>query len=60
MQASDGDDPCEIYFGDMREIEGRFLPHRWTIRHGDEVFAELTINSYDLSAGVKPGSGEKD
>jgi hypothetical protein len=51
MQASDHEDPCEIYFDDIREIDGRSLPHRWTIRHGDEVYADLTITSYDLSVG---------
>lgn len=46
FEAADGEDPCEIYFSDLREVDGRRLPHRWTIRHGDEVFAELTVDSY--------------
>jgi S1-C subfamily serine protease len=50
MQASDDEDPCEIYFDDVREVDGRHLPHRWTVRNGDEVFADLTIKSYELSA----------
>ncbi|MEX2310467.1 MAG: trypsin-like peptidase domain-containing protein [Pirellulales bacterium] len=50
MQASDDEDPCEIYFSDVREVDGRHLPHQWTIRHGDELFAELKINSYDLAS----------
>jgi serine protease Do len=49
MQASDDEDPCEIEFGDIREVDGRRLPHQWTIRHGDEVYAELQITSYKLS-----------
>jgi hypothetical protein len=58
MQSSDSEDPCEIYFSEMREVDGRHLPHRWTIRHGDEVFAELTIASYELSAGAQPSDKE--
>jgi hypothetical protein len=48
MQASDDEDPCEIYFADVREVDGRRLPHQWTIRHGDELFAELKIKSFEL------------
>jgi hypothetical protein len=55
MQASDDEDPCEIYFSDVREVDGRHLPHQWTVRHGDEVFAELKIDSYDFG----PGAGAK-
>jgi S1-C subfamily serine protease len=52
MQASDDEDPCEVYFSDHREVEGRYLPHHWTIRHGDEVFAEISISSFDFSSGA--------
>jgi serine protease Do len=51
LQASEDQDPCEIYFDDIRQVDGRSLPHRWTVRHGDEVFAELTVSSYDFGGG---------
>jgi S1-C subfamily serine protease len=51
MLASDDQDPCEIYFSDIREAHGRNLPHQWTVRHGDELFAELKIDAYDLQLG---------
>jgi S1-C subfamily serine protease len=50
MQSSDDVDPCEIYFGDMRDVDGRRLPHAWTVRHGDELFAELKIKSYGFAS----------
>jgi len=50
MQAAEDLDPCEIYFSDFREVGGRRLPHRWLIRHGDEVFADLRIATFDLGA----------
>jgi S1-C subfamily serine protease len=52
MQAFDDQDPCEIYFSDVRLFDGRALPYRWTVRHGDEIFADLTITSYDNIGGI--------
>jgi serine protease Do len=48
---ADDQDPCEIHFSDIRPVDGRRLPHHWLVRHGDEVFADLTITSYDWPAG---------
>jgi serine protease Do len=56
MQLADDEDPCEIYFDDIRPVDGRSLPHHWLVRHGDEVFADMTVTSYDLSA--KPDKTE--
>ena len=52
LQASDDLDPCEIHFSDIREIDGRALPYRWTIRHGDDLFAELTVDAYGIAGGA--------
>jgi serine protease Do len=49
MQSADDQDPCEIYFYDVRSVDGRSLPHHWTVRHGDDVFADITITSYTWS-----------
>jgi S1-C subfamily serine protease len=46
--AAEEDDPCEIVFGDIREVNGRGLPHRWTIRLGEDVFAELNVEAYEF------------
>lgn len=48
MQPDEGDDPCEVYFSDFQEVDGRRLPHRWLIRHGDEEFADLQITKYNF------------
>jgi S1-C subfamily serine protease len=42
-------DPCEVYLSDYRPVEGRQLPHRIEVRHGDERFAVFTVRSYKLS-----------
>jgi S1-C subfamily serine protease len=54
MQAADDQDPCEIYFSDYRPVQGRRLPYRWLIRHGDEQFADLRITSYKWPSSVDP------
>jgi S1-C subfamily serine protease len=54
--ASDEEDPCEITFSDDRAVDGRDLPHHWTIRLGDDTFAELNVTSYELA---QPPSAEK-
>jgi S1-C subfamily serine protease len=58
MQAADDQDPCEIYFSDIRPVDGRRLPHHWVVRHGDETFAELTISSYEWQGAATPDSSE--
>jgi serine protease Do len=58
--SSDEEDPCEITFSDVRTVDGRDLPHHWTIRLGDDTFADLIVTSYELAqqspAEKKPAS----
>jgi S1-C subfamily serine protease len=56
LYLSDEDDPCEIYFADIRGVNGRSLPHHWVIRHGDDVFADIVIKSYDFGAANSQSS----
>src|SRR5262249_7098518 len=44
------DDPCEGYLDDYRKVDdqGRMLPHRIEVRHGDSNFATLMIKKWDL------------
>jgi S1-C subfamily serine protease len=41
-------DPCEVYFSDYRESEGRFFPRRLEVHYGDNLFAIMTITKADL------------
>ncbi|MFW6170575.1 MAG: S1C family serine protease [Planctomycetota bacterium] len=41
-------DPCELYFSDYREVNGRLLPYRIVVRHGDAIFTELEIEEYEM------------
>lgn len=42
-------DPCEIRWKETLEIAERSLPLRWEVRHGDQVFAKLTLQSAEMS-----------
>jgi hypothetical protein len=59
LRVADDEDPCEIYFDDIRQVDGRSLPFHWTVHHGDDVFADIKISSYDWSAGAKPVKDKK-
>jgi S1-C subfamily serine protease len=43
-------DPCEVYFSDYREVNGKQFPHRIEVRHGDTQFAVLTVKSVKMNA----------
>ncbi|MGL6094688.1 MAG: S1C family serine protease [Fimbriiglobus sp.] len=45
--ASD-EDPCELYFGDYRPVDGRLLPHRIDVVNGSKRYAVLTPTTYTL------------
>lgn len=46
--AADDADPCEISFSDFKEFAGRRLPGRWLIRHAEQPFAELVVETWDM------------
>jgi S1-C subfamily serine protease len=43
------EDPCEVYFGDYKPVDGRSLPHRIDVRFGDKRYGVLTIKTYKLA-----------
>ena len=49
-------DPCEIYFTEYREIDGRHVPARMEVRYGDEPFAAFAFNEFrfDKTAEEEP------
>jgi hypothetical protein len=44
-----GEDPCEIYFDDYRDVAGRQVPHRMLVWHGDGIFAEIEFVDIELA-----------
>ncbi len=43
-----GEDPCELYFSDHKDVSGVKLPHKVAVRWGDKGYAVLTVKSYTL------------
>ncbi|MEM9660505.1 MAG: hypothetical protein AAF961_19240, partial [Planctomycetota bacterium] len=50
-------DPCEITFREFESFEGMRLPRRWLVRHGDDIFADLTIQRWEFGPPSGPGEG---
>ena len=48
-----GVDPCELYFSDYKEVNGHLLPHHIEILHGEVIYGELIISSYQFPTAVK-------
>ncbi|HXT57653.1 MAG TPA: trypsin-like peptidase domain-containing protein [Pirellulales bacterium] len=42
------DDPCELYFADYREVEGRDLPGRLEVRYGNNVYGVFKLDRVEL------------
>lgn len=49
MTAEEDTDPCELLFSDFKEVEGRMLPGRIEVRHGDEYQQTFSIGQFTLS-----------
>lgn len=50
MRLNDNEDPCEVYFGDYRPVEGRLLPHRLSVYYQDVHYGTFTVANYKLAA----------
>ena len=46
-------DPCEVYLHESKEINGRLLPGKIEVRHGDKRYAVLSIKEWKLGATPK-------
>ena len=49
ITASAEEDPCEVYLSDYRPVEGRPMPYRIEVRHGNDRFGIFKITSYRLA-----------
>jgi serine protease Do len=44
------EDPCEIAFSDYQPVDGKTLPHRLEVRHGNGRFGIFWVKSYQFAA----------
>jgi hypothetical protein len=50
MEMEEYEDPCEVFFSDYRNVNGRQLPHRIQVYHNDAHYGTFTVTSYKLAA----------
>jgi serine protease Do len=50
MQLSDDVDPCELVFADYAEQQGRRLPRRIEVRHGDQIYTFIVPTTWNFNA----------
>ena len=50
VRLQENEDPCEIYFGDYRPVEGRMLPHRMQVIYGEGHYGTFTLERFNLAA----------
>lgn len=46
---AENEDPCEVYFSDYRAVNGRMLPHRLQVIHGDSHYGTITVKNWELN-----------
>jgi hypothetical protein len=51
MSADEQLDPCEVYFADYAEVQGRLLPQTFEVRHGDSLYGRFRFSKITLSGG---------
>ncbi|MEZ6142767.1 MAG: hypothetical protein R3B84_19570 [Zavarzinella sp.] len=39
-------DPCELYFHEFKDFNGKTLPSKIDVRHAEKRFALITLNNY--------------
>jgi S1-C subfamily serine protease len=50
VRQEENEDPCEVYLGDYRPVDGRLLPHRIQVRYGDSNYGTFTVRGYQTAA----------
>ena len=46
-------DPCELFFSDIRENGGRWLPRRIEVRYGDQIYTVVAPTKWQLEEAAK-------
>jgi hypothetical protein len=50
MTIEDDADPCELRFGDYRDLGGRQVPHQLEVRLGDQVWGVIQWTQIEVAA----------
>jgi len=58
--AAEDVDPCEVYFSDYREVEGRQLPGHIEVRVGDVPYATFLLSEFRFEKAADASDDEND
>ena len=48
MFPTDDADPCVLLFDNYAEVEGRSLPHKIDVRHGEALYGRFQFDQFKL------------
>jgi S1-C subfamily serine protease len=48
VRVSENEDPCEVYFADYRQKNGRSLPYHIQVRYGDGHYGTINVSNYAM------------
>lgn len=48
LRLNENEDPCEVFLGDYRPVDGRLLPHRMQVQYGDGHYGTFTFTGFNL------------
>jgi serine protease Do len=49
VRLSDNEDPCEVYFSNYKQVDGRWLPHTLTVVYGDTTYGTIELSSIKMN-----------
>jgi S1-C subfamily serine protease len=49
VRTADDEDPCEVYFSNYREVDGRWLPHSLSVINGDVTYGTIELVSIKMN-----------
>ena len=53
MYPAENADPCEVYFSDYRDVDGRLLPGRMEVRTADGPFGVFKLDQFTFGKSEK-------
>jgi len=50
VRMADDEDPCEVYFSNYKQVDGRWLPHTLSVLNGDITYGTIELSSIKMNA----------
>jgi hypothetical protein len=49
VRTADDEDPCEVYFSNYKQVDGRWLPHTVSVVNGDVTYGTIELTSIKMN-----------